>query len=133
MPTASISLPWRAVGIFILAVQLQMTNQRSISLCPNLLTGNIQRQKISGRPLTAKELLTSKRLSRRTRSFFLSVPSIDLILSAAPISTSSYNRDGGWSAPLPVTAINTVAREYSPRLPLMENGLFSQVNVEWER
>ena len=28
----------------------------------------------------------------------------------------SYNRDGGWSAPLPVTAINTAAREYSPRL-----------------
>jgi len=28
----------------------------------------------------------------------------------------SYNRDGTWSAPLPVTAINTPAREYSPRL-----------------
>jgi ketosteroid isomerase-like protein len=28
----------------------------------------------------------------------------------------SYNRDGTWSAPLAVTAINTPAREYSPRL-----------------
>jgi Tol biopolymer transport system component len=29
---------------------------------------------------------------------------------------ASYNRDGNWSAPLPVAAINTPAREYSPRL-----------------
>jgi ketosteroid isomerase-like protein len=28
----------------------------------------------------------------------------------------SYNQNGKWSAPLPVTAINTAAREYSPRL-----------------
>ena len=28
----------------------------------------------------------------------------------------SYNQNGKWSAPLPVTAINTPAREYSPRL-----------------
>ena len=28
----------------------------------------------------------------------------------------SYNQNGNWSAPLPVTAINTPAREYSPRL-----------------
>ena len=28
----------------------------------------------------------------------------------------SYNQNGKWSAPLPVSAINTPAREYSPRL-----------------
>jgi len=28
----------------------------------------------------------------------------------------SYNQNGKWSAPLPITAINTPAREYSPRL-----------------
>jgi Tol biopolymer transport system component len=59
---------------------------------------------------------TSKRSFRRMKIFCSSAHSARPDSAGSSDIYVSYNQNGNWSAPLAVTAINTPAREYSPRL-----------------
>ena len=115
MPTASTLPRWPAIGIFISAPRLATTILRSIFVS-KIVNEQYTTPVNLGPAINGKGIVNIEAFVSPDEKFLLigafnrpdSVGSSDIYVS--------YNRDGTWSAPLPVTAINTPAREYSPRL-----------------